>query len=103
MSTLRVQILGITTLDLVRANTFWAEYCGVEPKDARVPVVGGHAGVTIMPLLSQATPVKNADDETIKVNNFPAVVYRCKLSLNLISIWHDPVHSTLGVVVYVCR
>ena len=46
------QVLGVTTLDLVRANTFWAEHVGVEPKDAKVPVVGGHAGVTIMPLLS---------------------------------------------------
>jgi len=26
---------------------------GVDPRDVNVPVVGGHAGVTILPLLSQ--------------------------------------------------
>ena len=26
---------------------------GVDPRDVSVPVVGGHAGVTILPLLSQ--------------------------------------------------
>lgn len=26
---------------------------GIDPRDVNVPVVGGHAGVTILPLLSQ--------------------------------------------------
>ncbi|KAJ3670075.1 hypothetical protein LUZ60_010399 [Juncus effusus] len=50
------RLLGVTTLDVVRANTFVAEVLGVSPKDVNVPVVGGHAGVTILPLLSQVTP-----------------------------------------------
>ena len=29
---------------------------GVDPKDVNVPVIGGHAGITIIPILSQVTP-----------------------------------------------
>ena len=43
----------MTTLDVVRANTFVAEAKGLDLKDVDVPVVGGHAGTTILPLLSQ--------------------------------------------------
>eukprot|EP00897_Mesotaenium_endlicherianum_P003012 jgi/Mesen1/2739/ME000169S01911 len=50
------RLLGVTTLDVVRANTFVAEVIGVDPQEVSVPVIGGHAGVTILPLLSQATP-----------------------------------------------
>ncbi|XP_078179941.1 peroxisomal NAD-malate dehydrogenase 2 [Carex rostrata] len=50
------KLLGVTTLDVVRANTFVAEVLGVDPRNVSVPVVGGHAGVTILPLLSQVTP-----------------------------------------------
>ena len=49
------RLLGVTTLDVVRARSFVAEAAGVSPVGLRVPVVGGHAGVTILPLLSQAT------------------------------------------------
>ena len=47
------KLLGVTTLDVVRANTFVAEAKGLDLKDVDVPVVGGHAGTTILPLLSQ--------------------------------------------------
>jgi hypothetical protein len=47
------KLLGVTTLDVVRANTFVAEAKGLDMKDVDVPVIGGHAGVTILPLLSQ--------------------------------------------------
>ncbi|KAI3964318.1 hypothetical protein MKW92_034674 [Papaver armeniacum] len=50
------KLLGVTTLDVVRANTFVAEVLGVDPREVSVPVVGGHAGVTILPLLSQVNP-----------------------------------------------
>eukprot|EP00271_Cylindrocystis_brebissonii_P009453 TRINITY_DN242_c0_g2_i2.p2 TRINITY_DN242_c0_g2~~TRINITY_DN242_c0_g2_i2.p2 ORF type:complete len:353 (+),score=90.03 TRINITY_DN242_c0_g2_i2:154-1212(+) len=50
------RLMGVTTLDVVRANTFVAEVLGVDPREVNVPVVGGHAGVTILPLLSQVTP-----------------------------------------------
>merc|ERR1712080_781841 len=47
------KIVGVTTLDCVRANKFVGEIQGVDPDDVEVPVIGGHAGVTIMPVFSQ--------------------------------------------------
>ncbi|CAE7447927.1 unnamed protein product [Symbiodinium natans] len=47
------KIVGVTTLDGVRANKFVAELTGEDPKNIEVPVIGGHAGVTIMPVFSQ--------------------------------------------------
>merc|ERR1712038_469648 len=44
------KIVGISTLDVVRANKFVQEITG---KPAQVPVIGGHAGKTILPLFSQ--------------------------------------------------
>lgn len=51
------KLFGVTTLDVVRASTFVAEILK-KPEEAPkivVPVVGGHSGVTIVPLLSQST------------------------------------------------
>merc|ERR1711937_588982 len=47
------KIVGVTTLDGVRANTFVSEIVGCDPDDMGIPVIGGHAGVTIMPVFSQ--------------------------------------------------
>merc|ERR1712025_598496 len=47
------KIVGVTTLDCVRANKFVGEIVGCDPDDVNVPVIGGHAGVTIMPVFSQ--------------------------------------------------
>jgi malate dehydrogenase len=47
----------VTTLDVVRANTFVAEAKGLDTRDVDVPVIGGHAGETILPLLSQVHPI----------------------------------------------
>merc|ERR1740121_2415757 len=47
------KIVGVTTLDVVRANKFVAEMTGSDPDNVEIPVVGGHAGVTILPLFSQ--------------------------------------------------
>jgi malate/lactate dehydrogenase len=38
---------------VVRAQQFIGEILAVDPAAVAVPVVGGHAGVTILPLLSQ--------------------------------------------------
>uniref|UniRef100_A0A2N9J1E8 Malate dehydrogenase n=1 Tax=Fagus sylvatica TaxID=28930 RepID=A0A2N9J1E8_FAGSY len=49
------RLLGVTTLDVVRANTFvrcWGLILG----KSMFQFVGGHAGVTILPLLSQVKP-----------------------------------------------
>merc|ERR1719379_1371808 len=47
------KIVGVTTLDCVRANKFVAERMGVDPNQVNIPVIGGHAGATIMPVFSQ--------------------------------------------------
>merc|ERR1711865_621880 len=48
-----MNIVGVTTLDCVRAEKFVSEITGVDPDDIEVPVIGGHAGITIMPVFSQ--------------------------------------------------
>ncbi|KAJ6118719.1 hypothetical protein N7471_013339 [Penicillium samsonianum] len=60
-------IFGVTTLDVVRASTFVAHALGgdVDPKDFKVPVIGGHSGATILPLYSQAQPPVNLDHQTL--------------------------------------
>jgi len=47
------KLCGVTTLDVLRANTFLAENQNCHPKDVNVTVIGGHAGTTILPLFSQ--------------------------------------------------
>ncbi|KAG2617371.1 malate dehydrogenase, mitochondrial-like [Panicum virgatum] len=54
------KLFGVTTLDVVRAKTFYAGKAGVPVTEVNVPVVGGHAGITILPLFSQATPASNS-------------------------------------------
>nr|GMD08785.1 malate dehydrogenase, glyoxysomal [Ipomoea batatas] len=78
------KLLGVTMLDVVRANTFVAEVLGLDPREVDVPVVGGHAGVTILPLLSQVKPpcsftpeetefltkrIQDGGTEVVQVNN----------------------------------
>merc|ERR1719389_870513 len=56
-----MKIVGATTLDGVRANKFVGEITGKNPNFINVPVVGGHAGVTILPLFSQVKEMKDVD------------------------------------------
>ena len=74
------KLFGVTTLDVVRAKTFYAGKANVPvagssstfllmslymlsdfsnilvvSAEVNVPVIGGHAGVTILPLFSQVT------------------------------------------------
>ena len=62
--------LGSTVLikglwDQVRARTFYAEKTGSPVADVDVPVIGGHAGQTILPLFSQATPGHSLPEDVI--------------------------------------
>merc|ERR1711907_548657 len=50
------KIFGVCNLDIVRANTFVAEAAGLDVQEMNVPVIGGHAGASILPLLSRSTP-----------------------------------------------
>merc|ERR1719282_2102011 len=60
-----MKIVGITTLDVVRANKFVGEITGKDPSKIRVPVIGGHAGVTIMPVFSQDRVARTIDADKI--------------------------------------
>ena len=57
------KLFGVTTLDVLRASRFVSEIAGTNPVNEKVTVVGGHSGITIVPLLSQTTH-KNLDAET---------------------------------------
>ncbi|KIW90450.1 malate dehydrogenase, NAD-dependent [Cladophialophora bantiana CBS 173.52] len=48
------RLFGVTTLDIVRASKFVSELKGTDPADEKITVVGGHSGVTIVPLISQS-------------------------------------------------
>lgn len=48
------RLFGVTTLDVVRASRFISEIKGTDPAEENVTVVGGHSGVTIVPLISQS-------------------------------------------------
>lgn len=47
------KLFGVTTLDIIRSETFVSELKGLDIDRLSVPVIGGHSGVTILPLLSQ--------------------------------------------------
>lgn len=60
-------LFGVTTLDVVRASRFVSEKKGTDPSGENITVVGGHSGVTIVPLFSQSKhPELSADKELIK-------------------------------------
>merc|ERR1712054_186819 len=60
-----MKIVGVTTLDCVRANKFCSQMTGKPAKFMNVPVVGGHAGVTILPLFSQVKAMKDVAADKI--------------------------------------
>jgi len=63
------KLFGVTTLDIVRANTFVAENQGFDVRKTNVTVVGGHAGITILPLLSQVKGAKFTKEDKEKLTN----------------------------------
>nr|BET44537.1 MAG: malate dehydrogenase [Candidatus Aschnera chinzeii] len=77
------RIFGITTLDVIRSNTFIGKLKHQKPYDINTIVVGGHSGATIIPLLSKIpnitfsaeeiqylfNKIQNAGTEIIKAKN----------------------------------
>jgi len=55
------KVCGVTTLDVIRANTFVGNHTGVDPATVDVTVIGGHAGITILPLFSQVPGFSPSD------------------------------------------
>jgi malate dehydrogenase len=67
-----LRLFGVTTLDVVRAETFVAGITGnKKPSEQTIPVIGGHSGETIVPLFSQAKPPVN-----IPSDKLDALTYR---------------------------
>merc|ERR1739838_1129217 len=78
-----MKIVGITTLDIVRANKFVGELTGKNPNFINVPVIGGHAGTTILPVFSQDKAAATIDKEKVpdldkKVQNAGTEVVEAK-------------------------
>ncbi|KAL8651068.1 MAG: hypothetical protein Q9210_003464 [Variospora velana] len=60
------RLFGVTTLDVVRAETFVQDFTGEkDPSKIVIPVVGGHSGETIVPLFSQSKPAVNIPAEKL--------------------------------------
>ncbi|MDY4280176.1 MAG: malate dehydrogenase [[Pasteurella] mairii] len=57
------KLFGVTTLDILRSETFVSELKGLDVSRVTVPVIGGHSGVTILPLLSQVQYAKWKEEE----------------------------------------
>lgn len=62
------KLFGVTTLDVVRASTFVSDIKGGDATKVKVHVIGGHSGVTIMPLLSQ-TGISFTNEEVEKLTH----------------------------------
>jgi len=58
------RLFGVTTLDVVRAAKFVSGLVGATPAETPITVVGGHSGVTIVPLLSQNNLGQSLSGET---------------------------------------
>ena len=66
------RLFGVTTLDVVRAETFVQDITGEkDPSKTVIPVVGGHSGETIVPLFSLAKPTVN-----VPADKLDALVHR---------------------------
>ncbi|MBN7819486.1 malate dehydrogenase [Bowmanella yangjiangensis] len=65
----KTKLFGVTTLDVIRAETFVAELRGLNPANVHVPVIGGHSGTTILPLLSQVEGVEFSDEEVASLTH----------------------------------
>lgn len=57
------KLCGVTTLDVCRANKFVGSHLGQDPSTLDVTVIGGHAGITILPLYSRVPGFKATDEE----------------------------------------
>lgn len=57
------KLFGVTTLDVLRSETFVAELKNLNVSRTTVPVIGGHSGVTILPLLSQVPYADFTEEE----------------------------------------
>jgi NAD-dependent malate dehydrogenase len=62
------KLFGVSTLDIVRAQTFIGELKNVDPSKVQVDVVGGHSAETMLPVLSQVKGVSFTSEEEKALN-----------------------------------
>jgi malate dehydrogenase len=76
------KLFGVTTLDIIRAETFVGNLKNLNPANLHIPVIGGHSGTTILPLLSQVEGVQFTDEEvanlTTRIQNAGTEVVEAK-------------------------
>lgn len=53
------RLFGVTTLDVVRAKTYFAQTINADPIQVSVPVIGGHTPDTMLTIISRSFPVFN--------------------------------------------
>ncbi len=98
------KLFGVTTVDVERATTFVAEIKNLRPEDVSVPVIGGHSGTTVLPLLSQIPNVTFDDPEvsdlTRRVRNASTEVVEAKAGggLATLSVAHAAARFTMSLV-----
>ncbi len=63
------KLFGVTTLDVIRSNTFIAEKKGLDVSKVNTTVIGGHSGNTILPLLSQIEGADFSDEEQVALTD----------------------------------
>lgn len=81
------RLFGVTTLDVVRAETFVQEFTGEkDPANTIIPVIGGHSGETIVPLFSLAKP--KVDIPAAKLSPLVKSWFFAKAQYRLISKAH---------------
>ncbi|WP_019000437.1 malate dehydrogenase [Succinimonas amylolytica] len=77
------KLFGVTLLDTLRAETFWADITGYSRGSVKIPVIGGHSGSTILPVFSQALGYDSVSSEdieklTVRVQNAGTEVVEAK-------------------------
>lgn len=60
------RLFGVSVLDVLRSETFLADELGISRERILVPVIGGHSGATILPLISKVIGHEKISAERIE-------------------------------------
>jgi len=76
------KLFGVSTLDVVRGQTFVGELKGVDPAKVHIDVIGGHSAETMLPVLSGVHGIHLSEQEckdlTKKIQDAGTVVVNAK-------------------------
>lgn len=76
------RLFGVTTLDVIRSETFVGQLKNIDPTELSIKVIGGHSGKTILPLLSRVEGVSLGAEEiaslTTRIQNAGTEVVEAK-------------------------